>query len=249
LNRYRSSFYDSIVEPEEKDITADDHFAKAIGFIEACLDPALRYNLLDIGFANTFFLDLMVERHRNISGFGCDISEIRIAGASREAGIQYQVVDFNDCSSAYPESFFDFIFAGEIIEHLENTDNLITECKTYLKSGGYIIITTPNIAAWYERILLLLGMMPLMSEVSYESRTFGKRMLYQLARKDESVPIGHLRLFTPAALRELCEYHGLEFVEHRGYYFHDFALNRWISGLYANLAQGIFMVFRKPAPL
>jgi SAM-dependent methyltransferase len=246
LIHYRSLFYDSIVEPEEKDILKDDHFVKAIDFIEARLDSSRRYNILDVGFANTFFLELMVERHPEVRGFGCDIAELRIAGASRDSGIEYKVVDFNDCIQTYPDSFFDFIFAGEIIEHLENTDNLVIEAGKYLKRGGYFIVTTPNLAAWYERGLLLLGMMPLMAEVSYSSRLFGKRLLYSMIGKDESIPIGHLRLFTPAALRELFEYHGFEFVMHRGYYFHDFALNRWISRLYANLAQGIFMVFRKP---
>ncbi len=42
------------------------------------------------------------------------------------------------------EKKFDTIIAGEIIEHLESPINFIRYCKTLLKKGGRLIITTPN---------------------------------------------------------------------------------------------------------
>jgi 2-polyprenyl-3-methyl-5-hydroxy-6-metoxy-1,4-benzoquinol methylase len=249
MNDYRLRFYDTLpLRSPSRSISNDLRLTRAIKFVAENVDQCKRYNLLDIGFANLEFLEHMTTEHRQIDGFGCDISSTRV-NAAIERGlerVQLKVVDFNECRSAYPSSFFDFILAGEIIEHLENTDNLVVECSRCLKSGGYLIITTPNLAAWYERILLLCGMEPFMAEVAYSSRIFGKRFLYRLARKKESAPIGHLRLFTPAALRELCQYHGLVLIEHSGYYTWNLFLNRWISSVYPNLAQGVFMVFRKP---
>jgi SAM-dependent methyltransferase len=247
MGESRLSFYgDRPVRCKERDIKADAHFALAIDYIESHMDPSSPCRLLDIGFAQPEFLEYMVRNHPNLTGYGCDISTPRVAAAARDDRIEFKLVDFNECKGTYQESSFDFIFAGEIIEHLENTDNLITESLEYLKSGGYFIITTPNLAAWFERLLLLFGMEPFMAEVSYSSRLFGKRPLYRLFRQEGSPPIGHLRLFTPAALRDLCVYHGLVPVRHEGYYTYGFFLNRWLSRLSANLAQGIFMVFRKP---
>jgi SAM-dependent methyltransferase len=188
----------------------------------------------------------MTTRHENLEGYGCDVSPSRVQQAGSNKRVEYKLVDMNECQGAYPNGFFDFIFAGDIIEHLENTDNLLIEAVRYLRDGGFLIITTPNLAAWYERLLLLVGMEPLAAEVSYRSRTFGKRLLYRLARVESHPAVGHLRLFTPAALRELGEYYGLVFVEHAGYAHFPFRLNRMVSRTYKNLADGIFMVFKKP---
>jgi len=243
----RKHFYKNI--PERRPPSDPGFFLNyllAIDFIEGRITEGNDYRLLDIGFGSLDFLLHMTRHHPNIAGFGCDISDKRIGRAAPLERIDLQVADFNDCHSVYPDGFFDFVLAAELIEHLENTDNLIVESKRYLNKGGYLIITTPNLAAWYERILLLLGMEPLMAEVAYSSRTYGKSWLYKLMGRDASPPIGHLRLFTPAALRELCEYHGLVMVEYSGYYTVDFLPNRLISRFCRNMAQGIFMVFRKP---
>ena len=39
---------------------------------------------------------------------------------------------------------FDTVIAGEIIEHLEDPIKFVKFCKTILKKGGRLIITTPN---------------------------------------------------------------------------------------------------------
>lgn len=39
---------------------------------------------------------------------------------------------------------FDTIIAGEVIEHLESPINFLKYCKSLLKKGGKLIITTPN---------------------------------------------------------------------------------------------------------
>lgn len=245
MSHFREIFYNSLVEPPNEDIISDVRYRLAIEFIESNLREGRRYNLLDVGFGFIAFLEYMTEAHSNMYGFGCDVAPLRMAHAAGRERLDLKTVDFNDCMNAYPSSFFDFIYAGEVIEHLENPDNFVVESAKYLKSGGYFIITTPNLAAWYERLLLLFGMEPLMAEVSYECRTFGKKPLYRLTGKTPEAPVGHMRLYTSAALKELCEYHGLEFVSHVGYYTYDFFLNRWISKMYNNLAQGIFMVMRK----
>jgi SAM-dependent methyltransferase len=243
----RADFYERLeLKPHRDNVTEDIRYKLAVEFIEKNIDPSTRCNLLYIGFESLDFLESMIDKHANIMGYGCDISTDMVKSAAVNQRIEFKRVDFSEYKHAYTSSFFDFTFTGEMIEHLENTDNLIIESNLYLKSGGYLIINTPNLAAWYERVLLLFGMEPFMAEVSYSSRTFGKRFLYRLTDETAMPPVGHLRLFIPAALRELCEYHGLVFVRHDPYYTYDFFFNRWISKLYKNMAQGIFMVLRKP---
>jgi len=247
MNQRVNSYISHISKPQKDNVVDDMHFKLAIDFVEQNVVRDREYNLLDIGCnVPPAFLEYLTARHKNIKGYGCDIREGTEACASRNDRVEIKFMDIGEPWDGYPHDFFDFIFAGEVIEHLKKTDNLIQQSVFHLKSGGYFIVTTPNLAAWYERLLLLFGILPVMCEVSDYSRVFGRRLLYRIMGKTESRPVGHLRLFTPAALRELCEYHGLEYVEHTGYWTLDLFLNRWISTMSKNLAQGVFMVLRKP---
>lgn len=247
MNRRVASYIQRVSKPQKENVADDMHFRLAIGFIESRLASGTRYNLLDLGCnVPPAFLQHMTARHPYITGFGCDIREGTPPSPLREGNIEIRFMDISDPCGAFEPSSFDFVFAGEVIEHLKDTDGLVLQARTYLKSGGYFVVTTPNLAAWYERLLLLAGVLPVMCEVSDSSRMFGRSRIYRLMGKTESRAVGHLRLFTPSALRDLCEYHGFEFVEHRAFWTMDFFLNRWISRARKNLAQGIFMVFRKP---
>ena len=55
-----------------------------------------------------------------------------------------------------------------MIEHLYNPDHMLEECRRVLKPGGLLIISTPNLQAWYNRILFLFGVQPIFYEVSHE---------------------------------------------------------------------------------
>ena len=50
---------------------------------------------------------------------------------------------------------FDYIFIGELIEHVTNVHALLKNCKERLKDGGKVILTTPN-AYNYRRSYLIL---------------------------------------------------------------------------------------------
>jgi len=60
----------------------------------------------------------------------------------------------------YQGSFFDYVFAGEIIEHILNTKYFLSELYRILKPNGYIVITTPNLARIDDRFKLLFGKTP-----------------------------------------------------------------------------------------
>jgi 2-polyprenyl-3-methyl-5-hydroxy-6-metoxy-1,4-benzoquinol methylase len=245
-NRF-ASYIERASKPQKDNVLEDMHFRLALDFIERHISEGKQYRLLDIGCnVPPAFLRCVTGKHDNIRGFGCDIREGTVEAEAVEDRIEIRLLDISEAEDAYSLDFFDFVFAGEVIEHLKETDRLVTRASDYLKPGGYLILTTPNLAAWYERILLASGILPIVCEVSDTSRVFGRRLLYRMMGKVDSKPVGHLRLFTPSALRELCEYHGLEFVQHNPYWTMDFFLNRWISRMSVNLAQGIFMVFRKP---
>lgn len=106
----------------------------------------------------------------------------------------------------YPDKFFDIVIASHIIEHVVNPDHIIRESKRVLKDDGFLIIATPNLAAWFNRILLLCGIQPFFSEVSTEDKTLGLMFTRKLTVSRRA--LGHLRLFTLGALKDILSFHG-----------------------------------------
>jgi methionine biosynthesis protein MetW len=52
---------------------------------------------------------------------------------------------------------FDYVVVSDVIEHLGNRNQLLRNARRYLKEGGRLIISTPNIALWFYRFSLLVG--------------------------------------------------------------------------------------------
>jgi 2-polyprenyl-3-methyl-5-hydroxy-6-metoxy-1,4-benzoquinol methylase len=52
---------------------------------------------------------------------------------------------------------FDYVVVSDVIEHLRNRGQLLRGARRFLKEGGRLIISTPNIALWFYRLSLLVG--------------------------------------------------------------------------------------------
>lgn len=89
----------------------------------------------------------------------------------------------------FKENTFDVVFAGEIIEHVFDTDKLLQEIKRVLKPEGSLVITTPNIAALTRRLRLLLGRNP--------------HIDIGLISPQGEKSAGHIRYFTIKSLEQL----------------------------------------------
>jgi 2-polyprenyl-3-methyl-5-hydroxy-6-metoxy-1,4-benzoquinol methylase len=61
----------------------------------------------------------------------------------------------------FEDSFFNYVIAGEIIEHLIDTDFFLAEIHRVLSKNGCLVITTPNILSLENRLRILVGRYPL----------------------------------------------------------------------------------------
>ena len=86
----------------------------------------------------------------------------------------------------------DAVLFSEVVEHLVDPDAALDEIRRILRPGGHLMLSTPNLAAWYNRGLLLAGVQPVFSEVS----------LRAIHGRPGREVVGHLRLYTARALRE-----------------------------------------------
>jgi len=117
----------------------------------------------------------------------------------------------------------DVVIMSELIEHLVDTDAAAEEARRVLRPGGTLLLSTPNLAAWYNRGLVGLGIQPVFSEVSLKG-------IY--GRPGREV-VGHLRLFTRRALEEFLTARGFACERVCGAPYHDVPrplrpLDRWL---------------------
>jgi SAM-dependent methyltransferase len=105
----------------------------------------------------------------------------------------------------------DVVIMSELIEHLVDTDSALEQAWRVLKPGGALLLSTPNLAAWYNRGLLAVGIQPVFSEVSLRG-VYGR---------PGSQVAGHLHMFTRRALTGLLAAHGFGSFKVEGARYHD----------------------------
>lgn len=148
--------------------------------------------------------------------------------AAESRGVHTVRVDLNaDLPLPFPDDFFDVVVCSEVLEHVFSPDEVLDEIARVLKPEGYAVITTPNLASWRNRVALVLGWQPFMTEVSTRRR-------YGNPLAPAGPPSGHLRLFTPRALFELTAACGL-----REEYFTGVALPSAPGRIVSSLAKWI----------
>jgi len=154
---------------------------------------------------------------------------VRVARASTEEG-----------GLPLASSSVDVVIMSELIEHLVDPDGALDETWRILVPGGTLLLSTPNLAAWYNRVLLAVGVQPLFTEVS----------LRGIHGRPGTEVVGHLRLFTRRALLGLLQAIGFVDIRIKGAPYHDVPrpfrpLDRVLCHL-PTMASNLLVAARKP---
>ncbi len=194
----------------DKKVRLLDRELKTLYFISKVLKKESK--VLDLGCGNgDFLLEIKKRQHGAfLKGLDYSMSEVKEA---RSRGLEVNFGDFGE-GIEMDKSSFDIINASEIIEHLYNPDLMLSESNRVLKKGGYLILSTPNLCAWFNRILLPIGVQPLFLEPSTKSKLVGAGFLKKF--KKESQPVGHVRIFTLQALKDMLEMNGFKIMKVKG---------------------------------
>lgn len=72
------------------------------------------------------------------------------------AGSQFRSKGYSE-KVPLPDASVDLVFALEIIEHLTSPYHLVAEAARILKSGGHVVLTTPNVTRIGNIFKLLIG--------------------------------------------------------------------------------------------
>jgi methionine biosynthesis protein MetW len=199
-----------------------------------------RTRLLDIGSGAGVGAELLAHT-LDVDHVTCiDISTSAL-GAVIRRGFSPIVASAEGSLLPFPDRTFDVVVLDEVIEHLVDTDSIMSEIHRVLRKDGQLIMSTPNLAAWFNRLALLIGFQPAYSEVSFKG-VYG--------RPGVGI-VGHLRLFTRRALLGFVIDKGFRIEAVGGVPFPELPrvlrpIDRLVSRL-PGLAGGLVLVARKDA--
>ena len=166
--------------------------------------------ILDVGCGDGAAAVLAAQRNPGHRVIGLDWSAGSL-GRARRLGLTVVRGGVDAPGLPFAAESADVVIMSELIEHLVDTDAALDEAFRVLKPGGSLLMSTPNLAAWYNRGLVALGVQPIFSEVSLRG-VYGR---------PGTVVAGHLHLFTRRALVGLLAARGFCSIGVRGARYHD----------------------------
>ena len=135
--------------------------------------------------------------------------------------------------------FVDAVVAGDVIEHIFDTDMFLSELHRILRPGGVLILTTPNLAWWWSRLRLLAGRPP--------AGVGGASFVH---RCDSAIDIKHLRVLPPSEWKHLFNQHGFSVEQAIGFNYPKLLrfpfcwLDDWLTRR-GSLAHSVMFVLRR----
>jgi len=171
-------------------------------------------NVLDVGCGYGHITELIKKQGNKVKCIETSDNAIKHI---KKLGIEVFDIDLSTKWEENIKEKFDVVVCTEVIEHVFDTDNLINNINKVLKKGGHLVISTPNVASFGRRFMLLFGINPILEYTT---------------RKEDA---GHIRYFTFSDLEKLLKEHGFETIERHSDYINFSGDGKFASLFLANL--------------
>jgi 2-polyprenyl-3-methyl-5-hydroxy-6-metoxy-1,4-benzoquinol methylase len=146
--------------------------------------------VLDVGCSSGYLARPLVEQGCTVVGIERDPEAAEVA---REICAEVLVGDVETVDLPFERGSFDVVLCGDLVEHLRDPGAFLARVRPLLGEGGRLVLSTPNVANWANRLGLLAG------RWSYSDRGILDRT--------------HVHFFTRRTLVETLERAGFRVVE------------------------------------
>jgi 2-polyprenyl-3-methyl-5-hydroxy-6-metoxy-1,4-benzoquinol methylase len=146
--------------------------------------------VLDVGCSSGYLARPLVARGCTVVGIERDPAAAELARAVCE---EVLVGDVESLELPFERGSFDVVLCGDLVEHLRDPGAFLERARPLLRADGRLVLSTPNVANWANRLGLLAG------RWTYSDRGILDRT--------------HLHLFTRASLVETLEDAGYDVAE------------------------------------
>jgi len=118
-------------------------------------------NILDIGSGRgSDLLNIKGKFPNLVTGlYGIECYEPNVELA-RKSGISVFPMDMEREALPFEDSFFDIIIMNQFLEHTKEIFWIFSEISRVITKEGIVIVGVPNLAAWSNRLWLLMGLQP-----------------------------------------------------------------------------------------
>lgn len=136
--------------------------------------------VLDIGCGNGALGELLMRTY-HCQMYGTDVSPVALQAAAAR-GYSVELVDPGSSRRPFPDLQFDVVVLSAVLEHVFDPKALLAQAYAALKDGGWVVVLTPNITWFLNRILFALDIWehPLLGGTEGHIRYLNKRMLESL---------------------------------------------------------------------
>jgi len=176
-------------------------------------------NFLDLGCDDGLLSVKLAKQIGTKNIYGVEIVNERMKRAEKN-GLKVRNFDLNKKMN-FENNFFNVIHANQVIEHLHNSDNFISEIYRILKPNGYAIISTENASSWCNIFASIMGWQ-IFSLTNFSNKKLGVGNPFAL-HKDSGEHLrswNHIRIYNIRGLKEYFEAFGfkIEKIKGAGYF-------------------------------
>jgi glycosyltransferase involved in cell wall biosynthesis len=132
--------------------------------------------VLDLGCSGGLFAERLEALGHEVTG----VDYVEVPGV-RERCTRFLLADLERGLPEGIDGGYDYVVAGDVIEHLSRPERVLEQLRTILRPEGQVLLSVPNFGHWYSRLRVALGIF------DYDRRGI----------LDET----HLRFFTRTSLR------------------------------------------------
>ena len=168
-------------------------------------------NILDLGCDDGSWTLRLGEKYQRPALYGVEVVSERVKKA-QDKGISIKSFDLNE-KFDFEDNYFDIVHSNQVIEHLYDTDNFISEVFRILKPGGYFIVSTVSLSSWHNIFSLLLGFQPFdLANISLKGNIGNPFSFWSETETENSKNKSwqHVRLFTPYSLAKFLKIYGFK---------------------------------------
>lgn len=178
------------------------------------LELPANYRCLEVGvgkghFLREFLTSIKTKPVRVCAG---DLeNNLKLSNIQLPAPVEFHKINLGTAPLPFADNSFDVVICNHVLEHVFETETALRELHRVLAPNGFCVVSVPNIANWWSRFTLLFcGELPVGLEIGTETADDGHTWFLKRQFKG-CKPSGHIRGFTPRALRDICERCGFKF--------------------------------------